>query len=288
MPTDATTLTIFRPGQRHETSWLSTWITMARNTWSARELIQQLLKRDLTAQYKKSHIGVLWMLAGPIMAVVPWLFAAKVQVYDPGTIDIPLPVYLIVGRAMWGAFSNFYSNGVGTLGAGGGLLMQVSYPHEAMLAKQVLSGLVGFALQLCTCMLIMCLFKVYPGWGLLFFPLALLPLFFLGVALGLIVGMIKVVAYDLDRVITILWGFAMWTTPLLYSNQVPSPTLQVIIKYNPLTYLVCSARDVLIHGHVYNHNVQVYALCVGVALLLFLTSLRLFHVSEQKLIERMI
>ncbi len=282
-------LTIYRPNQRHETSWLETLVTMARNVWGARELILQLCKRDLIAQYKKSHVGVLWMLAGPIMAVIPWLFAAKVRVYNPGEVEIPLTVYLIVGRAMWSAFSNFYNNGNTTLGSGGALLMQIHYPHEAMLIKQVLVGLVGFALQLCTCFVIMYAMGVYPGWSALLFPLTLLPLFFLGAAIGLLVGMIKVVAYDLDRIIGILWGFAMWTTPLLYSDiNPPHPVLRMINEYNPLSYLVCTCRDVLVHGRFYNDAAGVYFACAGFALLLFLICLRLFHVSEQKLVERMI
>lgn len=281
-------VTVYRPNQRHELSWLATWVTMARNTWRAREMIRQMLVRDLTAQFKKSHIGVPWMLAGPIMSVIPWLFAAKVRVYNPGETEIPLAVYLVVGRTMWGLFSCFYSNGTDTLQSGGALLMQVTYPHEAMLVKQALMTLANFVLQLLTCLVVMGLFGIFPGWGLLFFPLTILPLFFLGAAMGLVVGMISVVAYDLNRVIGVLWGFLMWTTPLLYSNQIRSPILQVVIKYNPLTYLVCSARDVLVAGHVYNGAWGTYLLCCGAALILFLTCLRFFHVSEQKLIERML
>ncbi|MDA0577951.1 MAG: ABC transporter permease [Verrucomicrobia bacterium] len=261
---------------------------MARNTWGAREMIAQLLKRDLTAQYKKSHIGILWMLAGPIMSVIPWLFAAKVQLYNPGALTVPLAVYLIVGRAMWGLFSGSYANGTSTLGSGGGLLMQVSFPHEAMLTKQFIQGITGFSLTLVTCIVVMLVHRVIPPWQALLFPLTILPIFFLGAAMGLIIGLINMVAYDLSRVINILFGFLMWTTPLLYSDKIPSPFLQVVIKYNPLTYLICTARDVLIHGHVYNHQVGIYALCVATATALFLISLRLFYVSEQKLVERMI
>ncbi len=261
---------------------------MARNTWAARELILQLTKRDLFAQFKKSYVGITWMLAGPIMAVMPWLFASGVGVYNPGEIAIPLTVYLVVGRTMWSIFNSYYGCGSSTLGSGGALLKQINYPHEAMLAKQVLTGSLSTVLQLATCVAIMVIFGVYPGWGLLLFPLTLLPLFFLGAAMGLIIGMIGVVAYDLNRLIGMLWGFAMWTTPLLYSNKVPNRYLQTLITYNPLTYLVCSARDMLIHNRLYENQVGIYFLCAGVSLLLFLVSLRLFHVSEHKLIERMI
>jgi lipopolysaccharide transport system permease protein len=281
-------ITVYRPNQRHELSLLETWIIMARSTWASREMIWQLVKRDITAQYKKSFIGMAWILAAPIMAIVPWLFATHVKLYDPGELEIPLLVYLIVGRSMWSVFTGFYSNGATTLGAGGGLMLQVNFSHEAMLTKQVVVGLFGFLLSFGVTLVVMFAHHVYPVWGSLLFPLTLLPLFFLGASLGLIVTMVKIVAYDLNRVIDILWGFALWTTPVLYSNKVPSELLQVIIKWNPLTYLVCTSRDMLLFGRCYNDQWGVYLGCCAVSLVLFLLSLRLFYVSENKLVERMV
>jgi lipopolysaccharide transport system permease protein len=281
-------ITIVKPNQRLEMSWVHVWITMVRNTWGSREMIGQLLKRDVMAQYKKSYIGVAWMLVAPIMAVLPWIFASSVKIYNPGELTVPLTVYLVVGRAMWGAFSGFYGNGTSALGAGGGLLTQVSFPHEAMLTKQFLHGMIGFSLTMVTCIVVMLVHRVFPPWQAIFFPLTLMPLFFLGASLGLIIGLVNKVAFDLSKVIDMFWGLLMWTTPLLYSDKIPSPVLQTVIKYNPLTYLVCSARDVLMHGHVYNNEVQIYALCVLVSFVFFLISLRLFYVSEHKIVERMI
>jgi lipopolysaccharide transport system permease protein len=281
-------MTMYRANQRHEVSWLATWITMVLNTWGARELIWQLIKRDVTAQYKKSFIGMSWVLAGPIMAIVPWLFATHVKLYNPGELAVPLLVYLIVGRSMWSLFTGFYANGASTMGAGGALMLQVSFPHEAMLVKQLLVGLFGFLLSFVVTLVVMFQQGVYLTWGALFFPLSILPLFWLGASMGLIVTMVRVVAYDLNRVIGILWGFAMWTTPLLYSDKLPNPLIQSIIKYNPLTYLVCSSRDFLLTGSCYKERWDLYLICSGVSFILFLVSMRLFYVSEHKLVERMV
>lgn len=292
-PSDATlpesnAIVVFRAHVRHDTGILASWAEMARNTWAAREMIGQLLRRDLTAQYKKSYVGILWMLVGPIMAIVPWLVAAKAQVYNPGEIDIPLIVYLVVGRSVWSLFSGFHGAGAGTLAAGGGLLQQINYPHEAMLFKQTIAGLANYLLSFATTIIIMLTNGVYPSWASLLFPLTLIPLFCLGAAIGLFITMIRVVAFDLSRIIDILMGFLMWTTPLLYSDKVSSPILQTVILYNPLSYLVCTSRDVLLHGHVYHNQVGIYFLCSFCALALFLLAMRLFYVSEGKLVERMI
>ncbi len=111
-------------------------------------------------------------------------------------------------------------------------------------------------------------------------------MFFFGSAVGLVASMISVVALDVNGAIHVLMGLLLYITPVIYSDKVNSQTVQGLITWNPLTYLVCSARDIIIYGTLYNP--AGYAACAGVSLLMFLISWRLFYVSEHHLIERMI
>jgi lipopolysaccharide transport system permease protein len=129
-------------------------------------------------------------------------------------------------------------------------------------------------------------FQVVPSWKVVFFPLVALPLFFLGAGIGLLVSMISIVAVDVSKAISMGMGLMMYTTPLIYSDTVSSPVVQTIIKWNPLTYLVCSARDIILYGRLYDPTG--YLLCTGLSIFIFLISWRLFYVSEDRIIERMI
>lgn len=81
-------------------------------------------------------------------------------------------------------------------------------------------------------------------------------------------------------------GLFMYITPVIYSDKVESQLALTIIKWNPSTYLVCSARDIIIYGKLY--NAPGYFICAGLSFLLFMISWRLFYVSEDRIIERMI
>ena len=93
-------------------------------------------------------------------------------------------------------------------------------------------------------------------------------------------------AVDISNIIGMVMGFLMWATPLIYSDKVPSPFLQAVIKWNPLTYLVCSCRDIILFGRLYEP--AGYVLCAGLSLVAFLISWRLFYVSEDAIVERMV
>ena len=279
-------ITVYRPNQRHDLGFLETWIVMSKNIINSRELIWQLFKRDFFASYKKSFIGITWIFIAPIMGIISWVFLQKTGMLNPGDVGIPYPAYVLVGTSMWGLFMGFFNSANATLTAGKELVMQVNYPHEALLFKQTAQHLANFLIAFSMNIAVLLAFKVIPGWQIIFFPLVMLPLFFLGAAIGLVSSMISIVAVDISRIINMGMGLLMYITPVIYSDKVDSQLALTIIKWNPLTYLVCSARDIVIYGKLY--NAPGYFICTGLSLLLFMISWRLFFVSEDRIIERMI
>jgi lipopolysaccharide transport system permease protein len=277
---------IYRPNQRHELGFFSTWRIMFANIIQSRELIWQLFKRDFFAAYKKSFIGITWIFISPLVGIASWVFLNTTGMLRPGNVGIPYPLYVLLGTTMWGLFMGFYRSASTTLSSGQAMVLQVNYPHEALLFKQTAQHLANFFITFAFNIAVFLAFKVVPSWKIFLFPMVILPMFFLAAALGLIVSMISVVAIDISKAITMGMSLMMYATPLIYSDNVPNPLVQTIIKWNPLTYLVCSARDIIIYGRLY--DVQGYTVCSFFSLLFFLISWRLFYISEDKIIERMI
>jgi len=279
-------VTVYRPNQRHELGFFRTWAVMLNNIISSRELIWQLFKRDFFSSYKKSFIGITWIFVSPIMGIVSWIFLNMTGMLQPGDVGIPYPAYVLVGSSMWGLFMGFFNSAKATLTSGKDLVFQINYPHEALLFKETAQHLASFLITLLINIIVLFAFSVIPSWKILLFPLVVLPLFFLGAAIGLIFAMISIVAIDINRIVELGMGFLMYLTPIIYSGSIKNAYVQEIIKWNPLTYLVCSARDIIIYGRLYNTGG--YFLCAGLSLLLFMVSWRLFFISENKIIERMI
>jgi ABC-type polysaccharide/polyol phosphate export permease len=279
-------VTVYRPNQRHDLGFFETWAVMAKNIVNSKELIWQLFKRDFFASYKKSFIGITWIFIAPIAGIISWVFLQKTGMLNPGEVGIPYPVYVLIGTSIWGLFMGFYNSANATLSAGQALVMQVNYPHEALLFKQTAQHLASFIITFVMNIAVLFAFKVMPSWGIILFPLVALPLFFLGAAIGLVTSMISIVAVDVSRIINMAMGLMMYMTPVIYSDKVNSQFAQSVIKWNPLTYLVCSARDIIIYGRLYNP--VGYFICVVLCFFLFMVSWRLFFVSEDRIIERMI
>jgi lipopolysaccharide transport system permease protein len=277
-------ITVYRPNMRHELGLFQTWGVMMRNIWEARELIWQLFKRDLMAGYRKSFVGTAWMVVAPLTGIVSWIFLQRTGLLRPGDVGVPYPVYVLIGSSMWGLFMGFFQSSAATLSSGSGLLLQVNYPHEALLFKQLANQLATYSIGFAMNLVVLLCFGVVPSWGLALFPLVALPLFFLGASIGLMISMVSVVAYDVTRVVELSLGILMYLTPVIYSTEIGNPVVLALNRWNPLTYLVCSCRDMILYGRLY--HATGYWISAVIAFTAFLVSWRLFYVAENKIIER--
>jgi ABC-type polysaccharide/polyol phosphate export permease len=187
---------------------------------------------------------------------------------------------------MWGLFMGFFKTASKTLSSASNIISQVNFPHEAVLVKQAAMNISNFAATFVLNIVVMLAFGVVPSPWTVLFPLVILPLFFLGAALGLIVAVISEVSFDASKIIDALLRLLMFATPVIYANKLKAAWLQGIIAWNPLTYLVCSARDIMIYGRLY--DATGYFLCAGLSFLLFSAALRLFYVAEDRVVERML
>lgn len=280
-------VSVYTPEYRLNQGFIQTWIIMIKNIINSRDLIVQLFKRDFLATYKKSFLGISWILISPIIGIISWIFLNSAGVLKPGDVGIPFPAFVLLSSSIWGLFMGFFGAAAGTLGAGSGFILQVKYPHEVLLVKQVAQQLANFSISFIINIIVLLLFGVVPSWGILLFPIAVIPLFFLGSGLGLITSVVSVVASDLTNVFNILLGFVFYITPIVYvANTVENPLLRQLIEVNPLTYLIGGARDLIIYGNI--TNIDKFILYTLISFVFFMFAWRFFYVSEDKVVERML
>jgi lipopolysaccharide transport system permease protein len=279
-------VTIYEPNSRHRVGFFKIWLIMLRNIVLSRELIFQLFKRDFIAAYKKSLLGIGWIFIAPLVGIVSWVFMNATGILNPGDVGIPYPAYVLLSSSIWGLFMGFYTAAAGTLGAGSGFIMQVNYPHEALLVKQTAQQLADFVLSFVLNIGVLLAFKVIPAWQIVFFPILVLPLFLLGAGVGLVISVLSAVSSEIQKGFDIVLGLVIYITPVIYSPKYNNALLQKIIKWNPLTYLVGGVRDIVIYGRMDHVDRFLYSSLL--AFVVFLFSWRLFFISEDKVIEKMI
>lgn len=262
---------------------MKSFVQAAASIKAARLLIWQLFKRDFFAAYRKSILGLFWIVIAPLAGVVSWVLLQHAGLLKPGDMDVPYPVYVLLGSSMWGLFMGLLTQSSQTLQAGLSFVLQVNFPHEALLFKQIAQQLATFLITFVLNLIVLACFGIFPHYMTLLLPLVALPLFLLAAGLGIIISMYAVMAQDVSRAVQLVLGFGLYLMPVIYSEQ--DGLLGQIVQWNPLTYLVCSCRDIVLYGRLYGS--WEYALSALFALVIFVFGWRLFFVAEKRLVERM-
>jgi lipopolysaccharide transport system permease protein len=276
----------YSPYDRFTLPFWKTWGVIFRNIRDSRDLIWFLFLRDLFANYRRSFLGSSWVVISPLLNTLAWVFLNQTGFIDPGELEVPYIVYVLVGTSIWRFFISVYTDASNTLLSSKNIIAQVSYPHEVIFVQKILITLAEFGVTFVINIIVILLFGVGLSWEALYFPLVLIPLLLFGSALGLLVALLGVVIDDFKTVFNFFINMMMWITPVVYSAKLKSALVQAIIPWNPLTYLISSARDIVITGQLYETGS--FLIVSGLSLVFFLIALRLFWVSENRLVERLI
>lgn len=263
-----------------------TWILIVKHVFERHELIKQLFIRDFLMANRRSFLGSAWLFLSPLFGMISWLFLNMAGLLHPGNTAVPYPLYLLNGTLLWGFFMACVISAKDTLAITTGYIAQVNFPHEVILAKQILqasvTSLFGFTINL----IIMFVFGYPPTWWVLLLPVFVLPLIMLAAGVGVIFAVIRVVFPDADRILQQTLPLLMYTVPIVYSGEVANAKIAAIIKYNPLTYVITVPRDIILQG-IQGRPWYAFALCTAASFIFFLIALRIFYVSEEIVIERM-
>jgi lipopolysaccharide transport system permease protein len=275
---------VYEPDSHSKQGFFKPWVIMLGNLIQYRELIFQLFVRDFLGGFKKSIFGIGWLFLSPILGIVSWIFYDSTGILQPGDVGVPYPAYVLLGSMIYGMFTGFYSAATGTIEAGGGFIMQVNYPHEILLFKQIAQYLAGFTISFVSNIVVLIIFGIVPTWQILLFPILILPLFFFGAGLGLLVSVANVVSNDVGKITGIVLNLLQIVTPIIYSSDITNETIQQLVKWNPLAYLITNVRDMIFFGSM--SSPKGYLISSLLSVFMFLMCWRLFYVSEQRVIEK--
>ncbi|HEX8080733.1 MAG TPA: ABC transporter permease [Jatrophihabitans sp.] len=218
-----------------------------REIWQYRELLGNLIRKELKVKYKDSVLGFVWSLLLPLVQLfVYWLVIGKFL----GAGAIPAyGVYIFCGLAVWTLFSEILSTATTSIVFNSGLVKKVYFPRELFPLAATGAALVNFLFQL------VILFGAVVIAGLNTgkwpdpseLPLPLLGLVVLVVfatALGLLLAAANVYLRDVQHLITVVLMLWFWITPIIYnvrrvSGELPS-TLYTLYLMNPMAPVVFS------------------------------------------------
>ena len=106
---------------------------MLRDLIGARELAWRLFIRDISAQYRQSILGYVWVFIPPLVASLPFIYLNSQGIVKIGDTPIPYAAYAIIGTTIWQVFADALNAPLKAINAARGMLARINLPREAIL-----------------------------------------------------------------------------------------------------------------------------------------------------------
>ncbi|WP_052666149.1 ABC transporter permease [Nitriliruptor alkaliphilus] len=216
--------------------------------WRARELLEQLVRKELKVRYKNSSLGFLWSMLTPALMTVVFSIVFGIVIRIPVE---DFAAFFLAGYLLWQFFQNSCQGAIHSIVGNGDLVKKVYFPREVLPLSHVFSQLAHLLLAL---LVVSPYLIATRGWTVLthlpatLLAIALLTVFTSGVAM-LLAG-VNVVFRDLQELFVVLYLVWFYTTPVLYPLALVEAELQghrlewlvMILRANPMTWFVEAFR----------------------------------------------
>jgi len=235
--------------------------TRLRELWAYREILLNLVRKELKVKYTASVLGAVWSILNPIVFLAVFSFVTKVlqnQIPD-------FPVFLLSGLLAWNLFSAALLQGSRSVIDNANLVKKVAFPREILPLSSIGVALVDFVLQ--SAVLMLFIFVSGHGLGaaaLVLYPLSILTVLVFTVALVFWVSALNVRYRDVGHLLNLGLLVWFWMTPIVYQAGLVqsyftdrgTPGLWNLYLLNPLTPIVLGFQRAL-YGSPVQDDVQV-------------------------------
>jgi ABC-2 type transport system permease protein len=225
-----------------------------------RDLIYQLVRKDVVSRYKRSAFGVAWTLLQPLgMMIILTLVFSNLFHTVKG-----YPAYILSGLLAWTFFSQTTSAIINQISWAGRLLRQIYVPRTAFAVSAIGTGLVNLILSILPLFLIIFLLGLPFRWSFLFLPISLLLLAAFSLGLGLLISTISIRFPDVSEMYSIVLMAWMYLTPIIYpENIIPESYRFWFFNLNPMYHIIKIFRVPLFEGALPDVNTLVAATVVS-------------------------
>ena len=224
------------------------WGQIFRELSEHRFLLIQLVRINFLEEFKKSRIGVVKSALAPVLGVIVWLLFTKTGLFNPGDTSIPYAAYVILSMGIFTAFVNFAYHVADVLQYHRNIITETQISFAVLYAQKMIHALLHYSIPLISTVFILLAFGIPLKLAGFLLPLVLVPTMLLGAVVGCLLSIFQIVNVDLFTTGKRAVQAVVFVTPVIYSADVKNELLQVILSWNPLTYLVGAARDLLTEG----------------------------------------
>jgi lipopolysaccharide transport system permease protein len=265
-----------------------------KELFNYRDLISLFVKRDFVTLYKQTILGPFWYIITPIVQTVIYtmMFGNIFSISD--STGIPAILFYLSGSVTWAYFSQSVIKTSNTFSGNADIFGKVYFPRLVVPISILLSNLIGFVIQFLLFVVFFLYYYFFSGVSLsfdlinvLWVPVLLLNMAFLGLGIGLVVSSLTTKYKDFKQFIGFGIQLLMFMSPVIVPMKIVNekfpPWSIPILEYNPMTPIIEGFRAAFFSNYEFDYSDLIYS--GSVAIILFVFGFYIFSKTEQNFMD---
>ena len=243
----------------------------------------RLFLRDIQVRYRQTALGYLWVFVPPLVTASGLMLASEGGIINIAKTDIPYPVYVILSMTLWQIFTEAMNGPIQAIAEAKAMLGKINFPREALVIAKIGDVFFSLLIKIILVVVVFAWFNIGVTWKVMLAPFAILALILFGTLCGLIVAPLAALYQDVGKTVSILMTGWLLVTPVLYPFPKES-TFAEIVRLNPVTPLVVTARELITTGSV--SDPLSFLMVTGCSIIVLLVTWMIFRLAIPFIAER--
>lgn len=226
----------------------SSWFDLdLRRAWEHRDLLFLFALRDIKVRHKQTLLGPGWLVLQPLVWTAVFTITVS-GVAGVSTANQPAPLFYLSGLIVWSYFSQVIYATSQVFIQNEHLFSKVYFPRIIVPLSSLISNAVALLIQFFVVLAFLIVFQRLGktdglSWRIVAFPMVVLHLAAVSLAIGLLLGASTAKYRDLALMTPFLVQVSMFVTPVLYPFSAIPEQFRVLASFaNPLTAIVEESR----------------------------------------------
>jgi lipopolysaccharide transport system permease protein len=222
-----------------------------KNLWVNRQLLAQMVRREVVGKYRGSLIGTAWSFLHPLLmlAVYVFVFGEVFKMRWQATASTEdFALNLFAGLIVFNLFAECITRSPGLVLANVNYVKKVVFPLDILAPTLVLAAFFHAIIST----VILLLFYMYVHgllyWTVLWLPLIWLPFLILVLGISWLLAALGVYLRDISQGVGVVVTAMLFLSPIFFPLSALPAGVRQWVYYNPLTLVIQETRRVVLQG----------------------------------------
>ena len=215
-----------------------------KELYNYREMVYNLVKKDLRGRYKGSVLGFLWTFINPLLqlAVYTMVFSTIMRV----NVD-KFYMYLFIALIPWIFFTTSVLSGTISIIQNKDLIKKIYFPRIIIPISTVLATFMNMIFSMAVVILALFISGIGISYYILLLPVIMILEFFLVLGMVFLFSSLNVFFRDIEYILSIIMMIWFYMTPIVYTVEMIPEKYKTLFYLNPMTNIVIFYRDILFY-----------------------------------------